>query len=520
MGGDRLSNLDIYTNLDTFISKKSMHKNFSNSSCLLVSKDVKNNYDKDANIILLKFDLDSINVNSEIEKAELCLYLDSAYFSEGDFLIPIEVYKVLTPYKTSKVTWHKSPELALTSCISTVNGKEDNSYVKIDIIELVKEWGRDKNSNYGLALVSKCSDKALNFCSSRGVKGPMLRIDCNEYSHNSKYICDTSDLRCSKNSENSLDNLLCPGATTFQCETSQNIGNIKSNNKFLNYSNNSSSCLAKSKCNNSQTSLKSNSCDRSSQCLITDISDYPGFNSKSNLCLPSINDHSLCNWNSQCNCNVLYTTSELSFLDNDDSSCENSHKYSHVTTSINDFKEHFETQNNLKDSELSKSSYPISSSNSCKEICMIEPIEHLVSSKDNTLNENLQFVINKPIAVNNGDLIPMVLQSTNSEDIISTQEEIEIFLAPEHKYYAIWNMTIVPSDPSYNVEAHLELNDIVIPGSSANVSAIGNIKETSMSASAVFITDNRSNTMHLRYNTNTCDTDIINKLELKIIELS
>lgn len=521
-----MSNLDIYTNLDTFISKKSKRKNFSNSSSLLVSKEFKNNFNKDADITLLKFDLNSIDINSKIERAELCLYLDSACFSDGDFLIPIEVYKVLTPYKTSKVTWNKSPELSPTLCRSTINGKENNSYVKINIIELVKEWIYNKNSNYGLALVSKCSGKALTFCSSRGIKGPMLRIDCNDCNYNNKYLCNTLDLQCSKESEKSLDEFLCPCATSFQCETSQYKCNRKNNNKLSDCCKSAPCCLTKNNLNNSQICLKSNFCENSSQHSITDISDYPGFNSNSDLCLPSINDHFLCNWNSLCNCNVLCSTSELNLLDNDNSVCEDSHKYSCVTTCNNKFKENYEPQDNLKDFESSRCSCPIPCDETCNSSCsdksldIAESTELLVPSGDNTLNENVQFIISEPTPVKNRDLIPMVLQSTDSENIVQTQEEIEIFLAPEHRYYAIWNMTVMPSDPAYNVEAHLELNDIVIPGSSANVSAIGNVKEISMCASCIFNTDNRLNTMHLRYSTNTCDPDIINKLSLTIIELS
>lgn len=174
-----MSSIDIYVNNDTFISKISNHKNFNNYPYLLLGSELHEGTIKDINIILLHFDLWTIDERVSIDKAELYLYANNIEnLNDEDNEVQIEMYKLLSKYNGATVTWDKAPKICVNGCRTKFILKKSGESIKIDVTKIVREWLENPCSNFGLAIISKSASRIISFKSSRGGRGSKLSLKC------------------------------------------------------------------------------------------------------------------------------------------------------------------------------------------------------------------------------------------------------------------------------------------------------------------------------------------------------
>jgi hypothetical protein len=119
---------------------------------------------------LLQFDLSSIPINSNIIKAELSLYHNSATGSAGQAGINAsKLKKITSPWGEKDVTWSTAPSVAEDGAITLASSTSSTqNYSNIDLTSLVREWRSNPFSNYGLMLelIDQSLFNSMKFCSS------------------------------------------------------------------------------------------------------------------------------------------------------------------------------------------------------------------------------------------------------------------------------------------------------------------------------------------------------------------
>lgn len=201
---------DLYASNDTCISKSYKNDNFSKLPYLLVGEGVVEEFIKDANIAFMEFNLESIDIALNIEKAELFLYTNSEYFNEDYVWFPLQVYIVEQDYNKELITWQSGIKIRWTKCQKVINKTHCNGYINIDIKPIVKEWiFNGKLSHCGLALIGKDSPNIIKFSSSRGEHRPFLRLTFNtcdllEYREEPNQVITTSPYNYKENNKNNI----------------------------------------------------------------------------------------------------------------------------------------------------------------------------------------------------------------------------------------------------------------------------------------------------------------------------
>lgn len=162
---------------DSFASFNSPKSNFSKFAYLKVGGDKEQGYNNDLNKSLLKFDLSNINAFNDINKIELDLYVRDIT-SEKDS-VTIGVYINKDDFWQNDVNWSNSPNINKQLGAFTINKKNKNSYISIDITSIALQWLNNTLDNNGITLLAEGRGDNIIFVSSRGYNAPILKIQYN-----------------------------------------------------------------------------------------------------------------------------------------------------------------------------------------------------------------------------------------------------------------------------------------------------------------------------------------------------
>lgn len=176
-----MSNIDLYAINDTFISMNSSDINFCNSPYLLVGEDVDNEFIYDVAISYLYFDFVKLEKSLPIKQAELFLYINPHNYQGCSFEFPLEIYIISSNYDVSQVTWNTGSKIYSSGCSRTICEKNENSYIKIDVTNLCKNFIDKVCVNFGIALVGRSYDKQIYISSSKACNQPFIRIEFDDF---------------------------------------------------------------------------------------------------------------------------------------------------------------------------------------------------------------------------------------------------------------------------------------------------------------------------------------------------
>lgn len=132
---------------DAYISEFFSNQNFGGASALFVGlyQGVNDIYRS-----LLKFDISSIPTDSTIISAKLRLYI-----FRNDFPLiskPIQVYRLLSDFNESTVTYANQPPIPGTSDATLTVTNEINTYLEWDVTNLASGWHNGSIVNNGIML--------------------------------------------------------------------------------------------------------------------------------------------------------------------------------------------------------------------------------------------------------------------------------------------------------------------------------------------------------------------------------
>lgn len=150
---------------DLYINSAKPNSNYSDSSVILIGKDVKGS----SNRALLKFDLSFIPRGSAIISSNLDLYMNYEYDDEDDDIISANIipYAIKDKWEASEVTWNNQPSIdtSITGIESVVTGQ---GYYSWTLTDVVNKWVNAGLENNGLLLKTKelDIDESKRFVSS------------------------------------------------------------------------------------------------------------------------------------------------------------------------------------------------------------------------------------------------------------------------------------------------------------------------------------------------------------------
>ena len=103
---------------------------------------------------LVEFDLSQIPVNTKIKAAKLSLYWASYdNLTEQTGSNYFSIYRVTQPWDEYSVTWNNQPSTSEVHKVDVGKSKSvDQSYLNIDVTDLVQDMIDDPNNSYGFML--------------------------------------------------------------------------------------------------------------------------------------------------------------------------------------------------------------------------------------------------------------------------------------------------------------------------------------------------------------------------------
>lgn len=169
-----MANITFWAKQDGYISEWDANRNFFNDPSLYVGRYLQPG---DSFRSLLQFDIDRIPPTSQIEEAELILFLDR---NEAPCPVHVTVHRILCPWCQCNVTWNNQPHhKEKADGIETIHPHE-SGFVRICITELAEGWYDGSIPNHGLILIgNEHINSVLGFVSSHSKecdKAPRLKI--------------------------------------------------------------------------------------------------------------------------------------------------------------------------------------------------------------------------------------------------------------------------------------------------------------------------------------------------------
>lgn len=163
---------------DIFISKSNSNRNFGFLPYLLVGENGGlDNFKKDINIALLKFNLEEARSLLDLEDAELYLYVNGKSSMCFNSSIPIQICKVDDDYYSDRTTWDTAPQMELTKFKVNITNENINTYIKLNVKELTKKAIEDNLETLILGLTGEKIGEIVSIDSSRGKNPPYLCLD-------------------------------------------------------------------------------------------------------------------------------------------------------------------------------------------------------------------------------------------------------------------------------------------------------------------------------------------------------
>lgn len=109
----------------------------------------------------LKFDLSSLPIEAEIKSATLRLFVVGwggvggggceAVGNIGSWG-RIDLFKVTGPWRENTITWNNKPTVDYSRVISSAYVSTQLGYINFGVTNIVREWHKEPNKNYGLAI--------------------------------------------------------------------------------------------------------------------------------------------------------------------------------------------------------------------------------------------------------------------------------------------------------------------------------------------------------------------------------
>lgn len=169
-----MANITFGPKQDGYISEWDVNGNFCNDRSLYIGRYLQPG---DSFRSLLQFDLCRIPPTSQIEEAELVLFL---YRNEAPCAVDVTIHRLLNNWCKCNVTWNNQPSYQYEpDGLVTVNN-EQSGFIKIFITELAAGWYDGSIPNNGLILIgNEDLNSVLGCCSSNcndSSEWPKLRI--------------------------------------------------------------------------------------------------------------------------------------------------------------------------------------------------------------------------------------------------------------------------------------------------------------------------------------------------------
>lgn len=169
-----MANITFWSKQDGYISEWDADRNYSNDTPLYVGRYLQPG---DSFRSLLQFGIDRIPPTSQIEEAELILFL---YRNETPSTIHVNAHRLLCKWKQSNVTWNNQPPHKPKPDGIEIIHPKGSGFVKIGISELVEGWYDGSIPNHGLILIgNEQINSVLGFVSSHSKeceRSPRLKI--------------------------------------------------------------------------------------------------------------------------------------------------------------------------------------------------------------------------------------------------------------------------------------------------------------------------------------------------------
>jgi hypothetical protein len=127
-------------------------------------------------VLLLRF---SASWQDDAEVASAFLVLDPVAGAQpSERRVPVEVARILEPWRSESATWGRQPRLSLPTVAALVRRSPPRP-LRLDVTSLVRDWARRREDDHGIAVLAP-GDDAVGAAYSMGTSdqgtGPRLEV--------------------------------------------------------------------------------------------------------------------------------------------------------------------------------------------------------------------------------------------------------------------------------------------------------------------------------------------------------